>query len=282
MRKNTPEPHWIAAIVVIAAVIAVAIYFGMQPPRPAAPPAPTATAPGGSRPGATPLERHPIGAVAVAPDEASSTPLPALADSDADVIEGLSTLLGKDLKGLLAARAVIPHIVATVDALPGRQLAPNLLPVRAPAGHFMVATGPATTRMDPANMARYAPYLRLAEQVDPEALVAWYVGYYPLFQQAYRELGYPDGHFNDRLVFVIDQLLATPKPATPPALQPYKAGYAFVDADLESLAAGQKILLRLGPAGEATVKARLRVVRALLVGSPPAESAPPPATGADG
>ena len=37
-----------------------------------------------------------------------------------------------------------------------------------------------------------------------------YKQYYPLFQQAYVDLGYPEGYFNDRLVEVIDHLLATP------------------------------------------------------------------------
>jgi len=36
--------------------------------------------------------------------------------------------------------------------------------------------------------------------VDAKKLVSVYVHLYPLFQQAYVGLGYPDGYFNDRLV----------------------------------------------------------------------------------
>ena len=49
------------------------------------------------------------------------------------------------------------------------------------------------------------------ESVDTGRLAALYVRFYPLFQQAYRDLGYPNGYFNDRLVEVIDHLLVTPE-----------------------------------------------------------------------
>ena len=49
------------------------------------------------------------------------------------------------------------------------------------------------------------------QAVDTGRLIAVYVRYYPLFQQAFRDLGYPNGHFNDRVVEVIDDLLAAPE-----------------------------------------------------------------------
>ena len=79
-----------------------------------------------------------------------------------------------------------------------------------------------------------------------KALVSLYVRHYPLFQQSYRELGYPNGHFNDRLVEAIDLMLATPEsPAALKVVQP-KIFYEFADRDLEQLPAGQKLMLRIG------------------------------------
>ena len=52
--------------------------------------------------------------------------------------------------------------------------------------------------------------VRALESIDSAKLVALYVRFYPLFQQAYAELGYPSRYFNDRLFEVIDHLLATP------------------------------------------------------------------------
>jgi hypothetical protein len=94
------------------------------------------------------------------------------------------------------------------------------------------------------------------EQVDTQKLVQAYVRYYPLFQKAYQELGYPNGYFNDRLVEVIDHLLAAPDVPAPIALAQPKVLYEFADPALESRSAGQKILMRMGPVNEARVKAK--------------------------
>jgi len=51
--------------------------------------------------------------------------------------------------------------------------------------------------------------------LDNHKLIAVYVEYYPLFQQAYDDLGYPSAYFNDRLVEVIDHLLETPDTKDP-------------------------------------------------------------------
>jgi len=108
--------------------------------------------------------------------------------------------------------------------------------------------------------------------VDARQAVAWYVRYYPLFQQAYRELGYPRGYFNDRLVAAIDNMLAAPDLTAPIALVRGDTYYRFVDPSLQGLSAGQKLLLRMGPANAAKLKAKLREVRAALVGQWPAHS----------
>jgi hypothetical protein len=42
--------------------------------------------------------------------------------------------------------------------------------------------------------------------------------------------------------------------------------YRFADPELESLAAGQKILLRMGPDNERRLKAKLRELRGQLIG----------------
>lgn len=99
-----------------------------------------------------------------------------------------------------------------------------------------------------------------------------YVRLYPLFLQAYEELGYPGKSFNDRLVKVIDQLLETPEltgqvkltltqvqgpiPSTRPWVR-----YEFADASLEARPAGQKILLRMGGTNMRALKAKLAEFR---------------------
>ena len=115
------------------------------------------------------------------------------------------------------------------------------------------------------NYARYDGLVSLAETVNLKQLVILYTRYYPLFQQAYEELGYPDRYFNDRLVEVIGHLLAAPEPAGPIQLVQPKVFYEFADPELEKLSAGQKILVRLGPDNERRIKAVLRKLLGLLV-----------------
>ena len=110
--------------------------------------------------------------------------------------------------------------------------------------------------------------------VDPKELASVYGAYYPLLQEQYRALGYPAGNFNDRVIEAIDDMLAAPVPATPPALTQPKVLYEFADPDLEARSAGQKMMLRLGAADAAKVKAKLRAIRKELAaaGPPDAES----------
>ena len=68
------------------------------------------------------------------------------------------------------------------------------------------------TVISPANAQRYQPYVDLLLEADTQGLVELYGRYYALFQEAYEAQGYPDGYFNDRLVEVIEHLLATPEP----------------------------------------------------------------------
>ena len=108
------------------------------------------------------------------------------------------------------------------------------------------------------------PYVRAFEAVDTGKLVAVYVRFYPLFQQAYAELGYPSRYFNDRVFEVIDHLLAAPDAKGSIALTQPKVLYEYADPALQDLSAGQKILVRIGSDNEARVKAKLRDIRRVL------------------
>ncbi len=48
----------------------------------------------------------------------------------------------------------------------------------------------------------------IVRKLDMKQVADVYLRFYPLFQGAYQDLGYPTGYFNDRLVQVIDSLLA--------------------------------------------------------------------------
>ena len=110
----------------------------------------------------------------------------------------------------------------------------------------------------------YTPYVRIAQAIDAKKLVAVYSRFYALFQEAYRQLGYPTGYFNDRLITCIDDLLAAPELDGPIKLAQPKVLYEYADPDLEALSAGQKIMIRMGLDNERKIKAKLREVRSAL------------------
>jgi Protein of unknown function (DUF3014) len=73
----------------------------------------------------------------------------------------------------------------------------------------------------------------------------------------------------DRVVEVIDHLLATPEIEEPLRLIQPRVLYELADPKLQKLSGGQKILLRMGPANLRKLKAKLREIRDGLVAMKP-------------
>ena len=227
----------------------------IPPPRvqpvPVPPPAP-----------AEPAIAHPL---AEAP---AQTPLPELEQSDAIIVEALRAVLGKNWKDLLLPDALIRNSVATVDALPRPYLPARIVPIKRVAGAFITEGQGDERAIGAANRDRYNAMVRLIEAVDSARLVDVYREFYPLFQRAYVELGYPSAYFNDRLIEAIDDLLAAPSPAEPIRLVQPKVLYRYADEQLEALSAGQKIMIRIGRDNAEPLKTKLREIRKNLVRAP--------------
>jgi hypothetical protein len=193
-------------------------------------------------------------------------PLPRLNESDPTLVEALSGLLGSQaFARLFVPGELVRHIVATLDNLPRETYAARLNPVRPVGGLMRTTRSDSTLSIAPDNAARYAPYVSAVQGVDSAKLVALYVRLYPLFQQAYVELGFPDGYFNDRLIEVIDHLLASPEVHGPLGLTVPHVLYEYADPELEARSAGRKLLMRMGSENAAKVKAKLRDIRREVV-----------------
>ena len=189
-------------------------------------------------------------------------PLPSLGESDPVMIEALAGLVGPEsLDAYFVMERVASRIVATIDSLTGREIAPLVLPLKPAEGNFMALGTGDELVINPENDVRYAPYTSMVATVDTGQAVAIYVRYYPLFQDAYKALGYPSAYFNDRLVEVIDHLLETPEVSGPVALVKPEAVYLYEDEALEALSAGQKIMIRIGPENAAVIRGKLREIR---------------------
>jgi hypothetical protein len=203
-------------------------------------------------------------------DSGSTAPLPALADSDPALSEALALVAGREaVKSYLLPEKIIRHLVVTIDNLPRQKVAVDKRPTGPAAGSFVASGDEMHATVDPQNFARYRPMVAVIDKLDMQRLAAVYIRFYPLFQDAYQDLGYPNGYFNDRLVQVIDNLLAAPTPAGPIDLVRPNVMYMFADPALESRPAGQKLLIRMGPQNADAIKAKLRELRSAITAAPP-------------
>jgi hypothetical protein len=256
---------WGSAAVVVLGLLGAVYYYkyhaAVPPPAvkteppPVAAPAPQAAT--------EPAIKNPV------PLPADTRPLPALRESDPDVRESLVGVFGaRSISQFLVPENVVRHIVVTVDNLPRKKVAAELRPVKPTPGATVTATQGDITTLGSGNFERYAPLIKVVRSTDTTVLVNLYFRLYPLFQQSYEDLGYPGQYFNDRLVEVIDDMLRAPDVTGPIELTQPKVFYEYADPKLESLSAGQKLLLRMGPANEASMKVKLREFRKAIVNRP--------------
>jgi hypothetical protein len=272
----SPLAKFTIALVVVGGIGGGIYWWKTHQPAPAPPAAPTVKPPAP----VTPPTPPPVDAAAGIqnPVEVERGPLPPLAESDEFVRKALLQLLGR--KGLLflVTDGFVRRCVSTVDSLAGPHAPWMMWPVNQTSGRFETEAGGGATVIAERNDARYLAFIHFIEAVDARKAAGLYLRLYPLFQQSYEDLGYPGKYFNDRLVEVIDHLLATPDvprpikvklvpvPGAPKSARPI---YQFEDASLEARSAGQKILLRMGQPEAATLKAKLTELRSYVARARP-------------
>jgi len=202
--------------------------------------------------------------------EGELVPLPPLDDSDSYFLLALIDLFGSGVEPVLVREALVDKFVTTVDNLTRSHVAEKVRPVGRLSGAFTVdATADKRTfELSNDNFARYDHLVDMATNADIEAVVAMYRRFYPLFQESYERLGYPDGYFNDRVVEVTDHLLATPVIEEPVRLLRPHVLYKFADPNTEALSSGQKLLIRMGPVNAERMQEVLRRLRFQIARTP--------------
>ncbi len=270
------------SIAAVAALLLTALGLGAlywyqhraQPTTERAAP-PVAEAPAEPAASAPPAIRNPID-----PSLAAAS-APVSGDAQALWRQGLAELLGQSAVVRFVQTDDFSHrLVVTVDNLARAHAAPRLWPVNPTPGRFNVSGDGELRNIAAENAGRYTPLVTLINAVDARQAAALYARMYPQLQKAYEESGYPGRYFNDRVVEVIDHLLDTPEPAAAgplvqltevkgsvPSTQPWLR-YEYADPGLQSLSAGQRILLRVGPAHRQALKAKLVELRKLLARAP--------------
>ena len=232
---------WVALAILVALVAAVAYFiYGRQP----LPPEQAAE----SRPART-----------EAPPAPPTEPLPALDGSDA-FIRGLVAQFSShpQLVSWLATPDLVRSFVAIVDKTAiGASAAKNAAFAR-PKQPFEVTGAGATLQPSQASYDRYNTIASVIDSVNVDGAARAYARIRPLCEQAYRDLGYPDGDFDKKMSLALARLLDTPVPEGPVHLRSTSVAYQFADPDLESLSSPQKQLLRMGPRNMRIIQAKLR------------------------
>ena len=261
---DDPDLKLLAAIVVVILLGAAAWYYWNELFAPPVPETPVSL-PEPAEPLADEGPQYPMPEPVDDAETGELVPLPPLDDSDSYFLLEVESAFGAAIESLLVREGVIDRLVASIDSLTRSELPEKIRPVGGLQEAF--SPDPGTGDTEVLGINSYARYDALVAQIyyaDIDAVYDTYQRFYPLFQKAYERLGYPDAYFNDRLVEVIDHLLATPEPAGPIVLTRPNVLYEFADPDLEALSSGQKLLLRMGPDNSATLKRLLEKFRTRL------------------
>jgi hypothetical protein len=263
--KDSDAPLLI--VLVLMVIGGITAWFFRDTLFPGSEPVPVVAVPEPAEPEEEPGPRYPIPEAPTAPaEDRNLVPLPPLDDSDAYFLLEIGNAFGSGIESLLTREFVIDRLVTSVDNLPRSELPEKIRPVGRLADAFAPETGDGDAiELGISSYARYDALVAQLYYADIDAVYDIYRRYYPLFQTSYERLGYPDAYFNDRLIEVIDHLIATPQPGQAIVLIRPNVLYEFADPDLEALSSGQKLLLRMGPSNAATVKRMLEKFRGRLI-----------------
>ena len=163
------------------------------------------------------------------------------------------------------------RLVITVDNLPREHVPSQLRVTRGVPELLRVKKEGETITLDPSNYERYDRIIGYVEKMDERKIGRLYAKFYPLLQRTYEETGFPEERFHDRVLAALDDMMDAPRPTGPIRLVQPKVLYRFEDDHLESLSAGQKIMIRVGPENAARLRKVLARVRAAIAARDPDE-----------
>jgi len=190
--------------------------------------------------------------------------LPPLDDSDT-LLRDLVSSLSKHplLAWILVNKSLVRSTVLAVVQIGDGVTPTGLFGPLKPQTRLQLQSGD-SSRVDPATYRRWDQALAALTSINTAELAQTYVNTKPLFDQAYRELGHPNGNFDDAIVRAIRTVEATPDIKTDPVLLRRSGYFEYDDESLRALLPVQKQLLLLGPTHRQRVISWLRSLAAGL------------------
>jgi hypothetical protein len=190
--------------------------------------------------------------------------LPPLAESDSELRKWIAALSRHPLLTRVLAQPGIVRaaVLAVVQIGDGKTPVVPLDAMR-PADRLKLVGG-SPSRIDPASYTRWNGPARALLDINAADAAQVYVNVKELFDEAYRDLGYPGGNFDDAIVRAIRMLVETPEVTGDPVLHQRPAYFEHEDPALGSLRPVQKQLLLTGPENRRQLIAWLRRFAAAL------------------
>jgi hypothetical protein len=223
---------------------------------------------------ATPVRVHTEEPVAPAPtkpvaEAGEAIDLPPLPETDPIVRQLVGHLSSHPtVTAWLATDQLVRNFTVVVFNIAGGRTPVKHLSRLRPAGTFQVAGTGTNVVIDRRSYRRYDAYADAVAGLDAQGSARLYATLKPRIQEAYRELGHPDGNFDETMERAIVELLKTPVIEGDIALRPKSVTYEFKDPALQSLSSTQRQLLRMGPRNIRLIQAKLREIAPLLGISP--------------
>ena len=173
--------------------------------------------------------------------------LPTLDASDALLRELVAALSRHPLIArLLATDGIVRNTVLTVEQIGVGRTPAVPLKVLRPDTRLAIE-GTQSGRIDPRTYARWDAVVTSLAAINPQDAAQLYVNVKPLFDEAYREMGHPDGDFDESILRAIQVLRETPSVSGNPELVRRPGYYEHTDPALVSLRPVQKQFLLIGP-----------------------------------
>ncbi len=192
-------------------------------------------------------------------------PLPSLDDSDKLALEKASQLSWlPNYTTALISKDMLRNFVTFIDNLSKGNLATKFTPLKRPKQKFLVRESEQKLFLDETSYKRYTPYIDIINSLNIELALEHYQRLMPLIDEAYMELGYESGAFNQTLIDAIEMMLAAPVIRQPIELVAPSVMYKFKDQELEELPAAQKLMLRMGPDNTTQLRPKLQQIQITL------------------
>ncbi len=179
-----------------------------------------------------------------------------------DLVKNLSS--HPELARWLLTESVIRKFTAAVDNIANGVSPRKHIDFFSPKSKFLVLERNGVFYVDSDSYKRYSQIAVVFGSLDSKNCVRLYQQLIPAIQEAYRDLGYPEGNFDQTLIRAIDELLAVPVVEEEIVLESKLLSYEMVDPKFERLSQAQKHFFRMGPRNIRKIKAKLTELKILL------------------